>query len=71
MQDYDDEIHEDVERVFRKINTLAHDLVLLGSEIERIDFFDKFRQLIAEKDLEGDTIAVEVLSWAYEQLAEL
>ena len=70
MQDYIDEIHEDAERIIRKMNTLSHDLVLLGSEMEKVELFEKFRHLSAEKELDGDTIAVEVLSWAYERLAE-
>lgn len=71
MQDYIDEIHEDAERLIKRMNTISHDLVLLGTEMEKVEIFEKFRQLIAEKELEGDIIAVEVLSWAYDKLGEL
>lgn len=68
--EYIDELNSDAERLFAKINQQAHDLMLLGSEIQRIEFFDVFRSLMAEKEFEGDTIAVDVLSWAYERLGE-
>lgn len=68
--DYEDELNHDVQRLLAKINQSAHDLVLLGSEIQRLEFFDLFRELMAEKELSGDTIAVDVLSWAYERLGE-
>lgn len=68
--DYIDELNHDAERIFAKINQQGHDLMLLGSEIQRAEFFDVYRALMAEKELEGDTIAVDVLSWAYERLGE-
>lgn len=71
MQDYIDELHEDADRIIKRMNTAAHDLALIGSEIERFEIFEKFRELIAQKELDGDVIAVEVLAWAYDQLAEL
>lgn len=37
---------------------------------ERIYLFQKFRELIIEKDQENDEIAVEVLSWAWQRLAD-
>ena len=43
-------------------------------EIDKSDpryiFFAKLRELIMEKDLEHDEVAVAVLGWAYERLAE-
>lgn len=68
--DYEDELNHDVQRLLAKINQNAHDLVLLGSEIQRLEFFNLFRELMAEKEMHNDLIAVEVLSWAYEKLAE-
>lgn len=41
----------------------------LGEDRQRIEFFHGLRELIAEKDKAGDSVAVEVLSWAYEYLA--
>jgi len=71
MQDYVDELHEDSERLIKKVNTSLHDLVLIGQEIERFDLMESFRGLITEKELLGDDLAVEVLSWAYEKLSEI
>jgi hypothetical protein len=70
MEDYLVELHEDVERMFQKINQSSHDLVLLGQEIERVEIFDGLRALIIEKESSDDDIAVQVLSWAYERLSE-
>jgi hypothetical protein len=70
VNDYWDELNSDVERVITKINGSAHDLVLMGAEIQRLEMFDKFRGLMMEKESANDTIAVEVLSWAYEKLAD-
>lgn len=70
MDDYLDELDSDVERIISRMNTSAHDLVLIGAEMERIIIFSKYRKLMNDKELAGDRIAVEVLSWAYDQLGE-
>ena len=46
---------------------IAHQL---GEDRQRSEFFDVLRNLIIEKDNEGDEIAVRVLCWAYDRLAE-
>ena len=68
--DYIEELNQDAQRLFARINQQAHDLMLIGSEMQRSEFFDVFRSLMAEKELDGDTIAVEVLAWAYDRLGE-
>lgn len=52
--------------VLSKIET-AHQL---GEDRQRVEFFDVLRNLIIEKESEGDEIAVKVLCWAYDRLAE-
>lgn len=42
----------------------------LGEDRQRVEFFDVLRNLILEKETEGDEIAVKVLCWAYDRLAE-
>lgn len=42
----------------------------IGEDRQRIEFFDVLRSLIIEKETAGDKIAVEVLCWAYERIAE-
>lgn len=68
--DYTDELKHDIERLLAKINQSAHDLYLIGSEMQRIEFFEILRRLMLEKEMDNDQIAVEVLSWAYERLSE-
>lgn len=68
--DYEDELGQDVQRLLAKINQSAHDLVLLGSELQRLEFFSILRSLMAEKEMINDSSAVEILEWAYEKLSE-
>jgi hypothetical protein len=44
---------------------------IAGVEDMRVIFFEELRRLIQEKDKANDTIATEVLGWAYEQLGNL
>jgi hypothetical protein len=37
---------------------------------QRILFFEKFRALLAQKDMLNDQIALDVLNWAYQLLSE-
>lgn len=70
MEDYLEELKRDTERVISKIYGASSDLVLMGADIQRIEFFEEFRKLLLEKEMTNDRIAVEVLSWAYERLAD-
>lgn len=65
-----DELREDAEFVINKIYGSASDLLIMGGQMERIKFFESFRDLIGEKIAQQDEIAVEVLSWAYQKLAD-
>ena len=42
----------------------------LGRNRMRVEFFQQLRLLMHEKDVAGDEIAVDVLNWAYNKLAE-
>ena len=53
-----------------RLSLLVESFVKLGEMKSRQDFFDAFRQLMSEKQAENDEIAVQVLSWAYLELAE-
>jgi hypothetical protein len=53
-----------------RLSLLVESFVRLGEMKSRQDFFDAFRQLMSEKQAENDEIAVQVLSWAYLELAE-
>lgn len=65
------ELHEDSERLIKRVTSSLHDLVLLGQEIERAEIMELFRELITEKEVLGDQIAVDVLAWAYDRVADL
>jgi hypothetical protein len=65
---------EDIDSELESIEAYAVDHIRraeqLGEDRQRVEFFEKLRSLIAEKDRAGDTTAVEVISWVYEKLAE-
>ena len=65
-----DEIEIRSRQLLRKIDDVTADLYSLGGLEERLAFMSKFRELITEKDLAGDQVAVDVLNWALERLAE-
>ncbi len=65
-----DLLKEDISYTLKKINGSIYDLIEIGGQLERISIFEALRKLIIEKESSGDTIAVETLSWAYEQLAD-
>lgn len=65
--DYDlDERHA---LLLQRIDDITSEIYSIGAYEERKAIFDHMRQLIQEKDVAGDMIAVEVLSWTLEQLA--
>lgn len=65
---------EDIDAELEVLEAYAMDKIRraeqLGEDRQRIEFFESLRELIREKDVSGDAVAVEVLSWAYERLAE-
>jgi hypothetical protein len=65
-----DEIEIRSRQLLQKIDDVTADLYSLGGLEERLAFMSKFRELITEKDLAGDQVAVDVLNWALERLAE-
>ncbi len=65
-----DEIEIRSRQLLQKIDDVTADLYSLGGLEERLVFMSKFRELIAEKDLAGDQVAIDVLNWAWERLAE-
>ena len=65
---------EDIDFELEKLEAYAVDQVRraeqLGEDRQRVEFFEKLRELIGEKDAAGDSVAVEVISWVYERLSE-
>jgi hypothetical protein len=67
----------DSEEILHELNKLINVIGPAGEQVfdlaiayERIHFFEKFRALLVQKDLANDQIAVDVLNWAYQLLAE-
>jgi regulator of replication initiation timing len=63
------QIEERVAELYSKIDDIHSELYTLGAAEERLDFFEKLRELISEKIAANDEIAADVLGWAYERLA--
>lgn len=68
--DFPGELDSDYLILESKLSLLTESFVKLGEIKSRQDFFDAFRQLMSEKQAENDEIAVQVLNWAYLELAE-
>jgi hypothetical protein len=68
--DFPGELDSDYLILETRLSLLTESFVKLGEMKSRQDFFDAFRQLMSEKQLENDEIAVQVLNWAYLELAE-
>lgn len=69
------ETSEEIESRYRHlIDTLDNvtaEIYSLGGFDERLAFMSKIRDLIIEKDVANDQVAVDVLNWAWERLAEV
>jgi hypothetical protein len=63
-----EELEERVDELYSKIDFINAELYSLGGLQERLEFFEKLRELIAIKDSENDVTASAVLGWAYENL---
>ncbi len=53
-----------------RLSLLVDAFIKLGEYKGRREFFDVFRELLNEKEAAGDEIAVQVLNWAYMELAD-
>ena len=67
----------DSEEILMELTKLVNVVGPAGDQIfdlavayERIQFFDKFRVLLNQKDMANDQLAVDVLNWAYQLLSE-
>lgn len=69
--EHKDQIEEDIQTSITDMYHMSSDLVELGAQEQRVDFFNALQELIQEKEFDGEDEAVDVLSWAYEQLQEM
>ncbi len=65
-----DEIEEQLIILRNKTEINVDELMRLSALQERIRLFEKLRWLIQQKDSNNDIVAAEVLSWAWQQLAD-
>lgn len=61
---------ESIKSILNNYNTSDEEIYLI-SQLMRIKFFDAYRELLNEKDRENDQIALGVLDWAYQRLANV
>jgi uncharacterized protein YoxC len=62
-----EEIQEDLNKYASNIDPMTIEVIKLS---ERVKIFNRFRELINEKEYQNDEIAASVLGWAYEKLAD-
>lgn len=65
------DIESKVDQLYSKIDDIHAELYSLGGEEERFEFFERLRELISQKEQEGDEVAAAVLGWAYEELGKV
>lgn len=65
-----EEILHELTRLINVVGPAGEQIFDLALAYERILFFEKFRALLAQKDLANDQIALDVLNWAYQLLSE-
>ena len=56
-------------KIIEQIGPIGEDIFSLGVQYEKIFLFQKLRDIMQEKDLAGDQLAVQMLSWIWDQLA--
>lgn len=62
-----DELQEDLNKYTSDLDPMTIEIIKLS---ERVKIFNRFRELINEKERDHDDIAADVLGWAYEKLAD-
>jgi hypothetical protein len=64
-----DEIEEQLVKIRNSTEINIDELMKLSAFQERVRLFEKLRWLIQQKDSSNDTIAAEVLAWAWKELS--
>ncbi len=65
-----EEILHELTRLINVVGPAGEEIFDLSMGYQRILFFEKFRALLALKDMANDQVALDVLNWAYQLLAE-
>ncbi len=65
-----EEIQKEIDKLVTYLGMPGEELFSLAIASERIRIFQNLQTLIQQKDSANDQIAVEVLSWAWQALAD-
>ena len=66
---YYTELEEDLIAMRNRTDLNIDELMRLSALQERVKIFEHLRTLIQEKDSANDTVAAEVLAWAWKELS--
>lgn len=64
-----EDIESRIDELFQKSDDINSEIYTLGALSERHEIFAHLRELIHEKEMQGDEIAAQVLSWAWQELS--
>lgn len=66
-----EEIQREIDKLINYLGPAGEELFSLSIASERIRIFQNLQKLIQQKDSSNDQIAAEVLSWAWQVLADI
>ena len=67
---YQEEIQREIDKLVNYLGPRAEELFSLAIYLERVRIFQNLQTLIQQKDSANDTVATEVLAWAWQVLSE-
>jgi hypothetical protein len=65
-----EEILLELRKLINKIGSDGEQVFYLSSQLERIKIFEAMRDIMLQKQKDGDTIAEETISWVWQTIAE-
>jgi hypothetical protein len=65
-----EEILLELHKLINKIGSDGEQVFYLSSQLERIKIFEAMRDIMLQKQKDGDTIAEETISWVWQTIAE-
>lgn len=66
-----EDFDSDISKLQKSTQFLISSAVELGELKMRFAFFEELRALILEKDSISDSVAVDILTWAYDRLSDI
>jgi len=65
-----EEILLELHKLINKIGSDGEQVFYLSSQLERIKIFEAMRDIMLQKQKDGDSIAEETISWVWQTIAE-